>query len=825
MGTPQRQQNGTQSAAPGSVGRTKSTVSGAVPESGSERQTGNEGAVLSRLVKSAPGLFAKSYAARLNQLFGWNRSAAELLFDVTRVDLTVIIDATHDNSTVSALQMTRAVEIVAIRRPSSKKPSISVEVATKVQMGDELTLRGQPHVLAAIAMIKAGKIVLAPRHTREKLASLMRSERQTLHKAAVALQQQMWPLVTARLAENRARRRERNAVVMIQARRRGQLLRRSTKGMREAHRAQRKAAKLQARKLLAGLLRASHHGSICTPMCFQASDDESRAASDAARAAWVRENPGKAMWFAKQTVTARAHTSTLNRLVQAASEAKRHQRGALSPLGLLLSGEMELTAVVDKRGNNVTVGALDLPKTVAVVRLTVNSRSVSVKNQASLNATKLLTGDSLILRGLPHHVATVTERGKNEGGRLVILPKKARKGTGETLQLAHDSLMTSALRLARSLQRVARQRIALRRLHMRSHAALVIQIQWSVFVANRMSRAISYSGHASASEIASPTGSATANTGPPGPSQSMSGGAEAVEGVMDVTTGVQKPLASQAPAQRRVPSARHAADTVTSARSRPPIALQPPRSTMPALPVKKPVVAGHVPSSEEPTQGQSVSSAEGSTASTPLATPMAAQPTGGSSASPTLSDKVTATTDVDAIDNCSGNQATPCELHPFASQTAQLFERETSFTTKPAHSPSKLAHSPFKASGNSDHQMDTVAAGLLAEVLLRHNISPTKVADENVMPTNHASHDVSQAVKAFNSDGVLFDRAAFKPRAGSGPKLSKPLNAAHATPMARRQQSPSSTPKGRASVTPKPSVRRQPSLTHQPSRLRPQARA
>lgn len=164
---------------------------------------------------------------------------------------------------------------------------------------------------------------------------------------------------------------------------------------------------------------------------------------------------------------------------------------SLSPVGLELDPR---PGQVDKRCNNTTVGQLALPKNVSVSRLTVNKRSVTVKNQTALNATKLLSDDAIILKGQPHAIAAVCDV---KAGKLVIAPAKDRGSRGAALEGTRKSLLGAAERLAQSLQMLTRGRLALRLLHRRAHAALVIQIEWATFAALKKQQAVSWRGHGS----------------------------------------------------------------------------------------------------------------------------------------------------------------------------------------------------------------------------------------------------------------------------------------------------------------------------------------
>ena len=438
--------------------------------------------LLRMLDPRARGLAAASYAIRVNKTFGWSRSPAELLYHEKPEDLVVQVDAAHDHSTVSALQLSRNITIVAVRRPKSNKSNVGTLPSTKVEMGDELVLRGLPYHLAAVAVEKSKKLVLAPRHDRDKITKEIQRERQALICAAETLKKALVPVVRHKMESIRAKRRIHDAARRLQCVRRGQLQRRETKPMLEAHRATQRAAKLRSRRLMAALLAAVHDEPICTKACFEPTAVEEAVESLAAQRAWATSHPGLSLRYTTQLATSKAHTASINRYLGAAPEAKKRKPALpLSPLGVLSTGALEMTATVDKRVNNMTVGQLALPKSVTVVRTTVNKRTVPVKNQTALNAMKLLVGDALVLRGLPHHVAAVCDI---KGGALCITPAKERKG-GAELKRQRLSMVTSASRLASTLQGLARQKLALRLEHRQAHAALVIQIEWATFAAKK----------------------------------------------------------------------------------------------------------------------------------------------------------------------------------------------------------------------------------------------------------------------------------------------------------------------------------------------------
>lgn len=435
---------------------------------------------------------ARAYAARINKIFGGSRSAAALLLNTQSVELVIEIDAAHDHSTLSALQLGRTVEVVSVRRPKAREPLLDItQTSVKVQQGDQLTLRGAAHVLAGVAIQKGGKLVLAPRLTRAKLAPQIRGERAALLAAADALHKRLLPLMRARAAEGRARRIECNAASKLQALVRGRSVRGTHAGLIEAHRARVRAARLRSRKLLVSMLRAQHNGPICPAACFTKPTAEALEASAVSRAEWAAQpaNAAKVLRFTHMASMSRSHVGALGRYMGAAPESRKLRPLPWSALRLLQRQPVELTTTIDKRANNGTVGSLQLPRSVAVVGMRINGRQMAPpKNATQLQMQKLLDGDQLTLRGLPHRLAAVCEVKGGKFAPLVLVPPKARKAAvGVRLRRERLWLLALAERLARRLQELVRERLSLRAQHRQSHAALVIQIEWAQVIASRLS--------------------------------------------------------------------------------------------------------------------------------------------------------------------------------------------------------------------------------------------------------------------------------------------------------------------------------------------------
>ena len=305
------------------------------------------------------------------------------------------------------------------------------------------------------------------------LTTKLRAERMSLLAAAEDLQRRVLPGARRLIAAGRARALAYHAATHIQAFRRGLTLRRqlTDSGILERHRARAARAKLRAQ---AGRLQARVVGSkllmarLQAPLYRQRSPNtESGSSLGLPRDLWA------AMRYAHISAVARSFSASVNRTAASAPESSQ-LRLPLSPLGLLTSGPIELTALIEANLNATTVADLKLPTALTIVRLKVNDRLLNVRGNA-LHATKLLVGDALTLRGLPHAFSTATEV---RGGRLVLSPHKLRKGWGEGLRRDHAQLVKVAHELARRLQALANVRLAQRSAQRRAHAALVIQVSW-----------------------------------------------------------------------------------------------------------------------------------------------------------------------------------------------------------------------------------------------------------------------------------------------------------------------------------------------------------
>ena len=469
-------------ATPASSSTPSGTQRGSTGRGGSSRLAG-----LSALTDSAPLASAKAYSTRINRLLGTERSVASLLFDHTSAELWVTIDATHDTSTISALQLPRSVEACALRRTTAGKP-VMASSSLKVAQGDEILLRGAPNALVTVAGLKGAKATLLGGHAREGIAQKVRRERQVLTAAAEDLQRRLLPPGWMRIEETRLHQKRNEASVLLQARRRGNLARRSTRGAMRARRAQRVSAKLRARRLRTALLAYYHSLRWASQAQVGLKLDDGGRVAEEVREWRTREQLMTSMRYAKQASNARAHAETLCQCLMAAPEFRK--RSAPKVLSLLLSPPIQLTALIEPSMHGVSVGALDLPSTVQVVKLSTGGKATALRAASAPGAAPLSSmskiamqaGDAVALLGLPHHVVALTEA---KGGKLKLLAPHARKPAAQVKILKQQrlSLLASAERLACWLQRIVRARFDRRREAKRQHAALLVQIAWHCLVA------------------------------------------------------------------------------------------------------------------------------------------------------------------------------------------------------------------------------------------------------------------------------------------------------------------------------------------------------
>jgi len=459
------------------------------------------------LARLAPRAVACAYATRLNALFGLRHSVLSLLFDTMPAEMAVSIDAKHDGCTISALQLPRVVEVLSLRRPSSGKVTEGKVLDIKVLPGDELRLRGPAHALATLATLKNGKPLLDSKRAREQLSTTLKTERQLLIIAAEDLQRRLLPHALRHIAKRRLNEKQRRASMKLQALRRGQLARRSTGQVDRVRQTRRKVGAMRAKRLVAALkalqlASGAGKGRGGDGAAYKPAGEE-REWKTRAQLAHERTVMQR---FAKQSALARAHTASLNKTLAAAPEATAVGSALvgklpLTPLTALfaiglgkggsdgrrragsggVTGVVELSAVVDKGvpAGGTLGGSIRLPPGVAAVRVVTATAtpyaSAGLATTAPLPSnTKVQSADLVTLRGAPHLIAGLTEC--RAGKLLLLTAAPARAARASILRHERFSLLASAERLARRVQRLVRRRIKEAQAVREADAALRVQI-------------------------------------------------------------------------------------------------------------------------------------------------------------------------------------------------------------------------------------------------------------------------------------------------------------------------------------------------------------
>ena len=178
-------------------------------------------------------------------------------------------------------------------------------------------------------MSKGGKVVLAPKHARDKLARQVKAERSALLGAAEALQAKLLPLVRLRMGELRERNRLRVAATRLQCAWRGRHERSAMRPLIEGLRARKRAARLRSRKLLACLIHQQHLLPVYSEVRLSGDEEAHRVAEAlASRQQWRAEHRVVAAWYASVATLAKGHAAALNRTVAAAPESAKRKLSA-----------------------------------------------------------------------------------------------------------------------------------------------------------------------------------------------------------------------------------------------------------------------------------------------------------------------------------------------------------------------------------------------------------------------------------------------------------------------------------------------------------------
>lgn len=479
-------------------------------------------------VMSAPRAAARAYCKAVDAIMGGHNlyTPAELLFSVANINILAHIDLSTASFSIAQLRIPKVVEVISIRQASGGKPLSPVDnKGTKVNVNDALELRGTACALAQICFAKQnGQVYLAnPKLAKEELIPKIRAAKAALLAAAEDLQRRLArrarPLIEAR--------RLARAASKIQAIFRAKVFRQVMATSMKLRRRKLLVARLNTRKQIARMLKSALEKPILLAGSVVFAADQAITLTKDARP-MTNGDVLRLFMFANDRVRARAYTSTVNKMISAAPEGhapdvKRFGGPPIfprpkSPLALLFHEQVELTASIDERCNNLQVCAIareyaltphptphptplivymavtptvptslcvryvraesqlaefETPEDVAVTRICQHGVESKVYKKTT---AKLGTGDAMTLKGHLHTLAALVVV---KDGVLTLLPAKARN------QSAHAKLLkdqrgsiNSAERLAVWLQRLVRFRIAERKRQREHHAILVIQAAW-----------------------------------------------------------------------------------------------------------------------------------------------------------------------------------------------------------------------------------------------------------------------------------------------------------------------------------------------------------
>ena len=177
---------------------------------------------------------------------------------------------------------------------------------------------------------------------------------------------------------------------------------------------------------------------------------------------------------ARKGVMARLYVSAINKLLMAAPEAS--EIGA--PLGMheLLVDSHTCCVTAKLYANEVTIGSLNLPADVIIERMTINKRNINTPATGGKRIDpdqKILKGDELTLRALPHRLVLVCDVPKG-GGQLSLLTKP-KTTAADAIARRRAKLLDSTVELAKGLQAIVRSRIRQRREAYQNLSALKFQ--------------------------------------------------------------------------------------------------------------------------------------------------------------------------------------------------------------------------------------------------------------------------------------------------------------------------------------------------------------
>ena len=395
--------------------------------------------------------------------------------------------------TINQLALPKGAVVIVDRQTADGK-HIDPRAPQKLAVNDKLTLRAKPHVLATVASLHHGNVILLKPKESESMRLALADERESLKLAARELYDRLLPVVRrcqGRWAEEERRRR---AASRIQAMMRGYLAREQTADdFAHIHR-RRFLANLAVRRTVSRLThqrmaRPIIHGALLDQLSrptspvlvvaeAEAEDDQIRDGSFMQNGSF-KQTGLYAVIGARRCKIARTHELAVNALLTSSAEGAKgavsNADGArvalpLKLIRLLTSEPLVVTAEITMA--EFTLEQLDLPKDIQLLQYRINKNVVSLKKRSKYDPKmKLRKGDDITLCALPHRLALLTEV---KSGKLIVA-KKHRVAEADALAKGYDMLRGLLGKLAHWLQSAVRIHLAQRDRARRAHAALVVQ--------------------------------------------------------------------------------------------------------------------------------------------------------------------------------------------------------------------------------------------------------------------------------------------------------------------------------------------------------------
>ena len=438
------------------------------------------GQIISTWIKAAPRAAARAYVSRIQCILPEAKlSAASLLFDSKVTELSVRIPKSMVGFTIVQLRLPKGA-IVVVSRHNAEGKEQDLGPQQKFNEGDELVLKGKPHVLAmhvAGASHSHAPTLLKPMEV-EGMRSSLAGEREALVLAAQELHDRLLPCVRRKQLEWARRRLEEGAAIRIQNRARGKQARAKTSPHLDRIRRRKLMGCLATRKMMAVFSRQRLNGPILSGavlkrLALPPDDLAARALDDLDMDGGGAASIFKNVYMARRVRVARAHEATVNKMLSAAPEASGDGNGLKLPMRLidiLLGKEVTVTCRVPCE---LVFESLQLPADVKCTKYGHEGAKnmKQVKGGRVDPKLKLFKGDEVTLKALPHRLGLISEV---KGGRLCV-SREHRTAEAEALQKGRELLITVLTNMATQLQAAVRRQIAVRAHGRRWQAALLIQ--------------------------------------------------------------------------------------------------------------------------------------------------------------------------------------------------------------------------------------------------------------------------------------------------------------------------------------------------------------